>query len=105
MRGQREAILEIAQRHHATNARVIGSVARRESDERSDVDFMVDMDQKRTLNGLAYFGELDDLVNDLARLPGRKVDVVDAITFERNQPTSRSQVRFRKRVARDAVPL
>ena len=105
LRGQREPILAIAKRHHATNVRVIGSVARRGSDQFSDVDFMLDMDPERKLKGLAYFGELDDLVNDLAAFLGCNVDVVDAITFERNRPMLRSQVTFRERVSRDAVAL
>src|SRR5262245_50628952 len=44
VRGQREAILRAATRHGARNVRVFGSVARGDADERSDVDFLVDLD-------------------------------------------------------------
>ena len=38
----REALLEIVQRHGATNPRVFGSVARGQDDEESDLDLLVD---------------------------------------------------------------
>lgn len=67
---KRTAILDLAQRHGARNVRVFGSVARGENTERSDVDFLVDMEPGRTLFDLAGF------VADLQDLLGLRVDVV-----------------------------
>ena len=46
---KREAIHRIATTYGARNVRVFGSVARGEADERSDVDFLVDMEPGRSL--------------------------------------------------------
>ena len=51
--------------------RVFGSVARGEADERSDVDFLVEMERKAEPPG-----DLGGLVMDLQDLLGRRVDVV-----------------------------
>src|SRR5712691_725606 len=40
----RREILEMAGRHHATNVRVFGSVARGQDTDRSDIDLLVDME-------------------------------------------------------------
>jgi predicted nucleotidyltransferase len=61
LRGRRDEILELAARYGASNVRVFGSVARGEADERSDVDFLVDMDEGRTLFDMgALFMDLQD---------------------------------------------
>ncbi len=44
LREKREEILHIAAKYGARNVRVFGSLARGEADERSDVDFLVEMD-------------------------------------------------------------
>ena len=44
IREKRQAILEIAERHGAKNIRVFGSVARGESTEKSDVDFLIEVE-------------------------------------------------------------
>jgi uncharacterized protein len=49
LRARRDEILDLAARYGASNVRVFGSVARGEADERSDVDFLVDMDEGRSL--------------------------------------------------------
>lgn len=50
LRGQqREAILALGLTHGARNIRVFGSVARGESDDSSDVDFLVEFESGRTL--------------------------------------------------------
>jgi len=43
LQDKREEILKIAARHGACNVRVFGSVARGESTEDSDVDFLIDL--------------------------------------------------------------
>lgn len=68
----RQRILEIASEHGATNVRIFGSVARGDDRTGSDVDLLVEMDERRTL--------LDQvrLQRELSRLLGVEVDVVSA---------------------------
>ncbi len=90
VRDKRDEILRAAARHGASNVRVFGSVARREVDDQSDIDFLVEMDPGRSLfdlGGLQY--ELEQLLN-------HPVDVVS----ERGL-----KMRMRDRVLREAVPL
>src|SRR5439155_6803112 len=70
LRERRHEILEIAGRHGASNIRVFGSVARGDADERSDVDFVVDLEQGRSLF------DLGALLMDLQDALGCEVDVV-----------------------------
>jgi uncharacterized protein len=67
---KREAILEIAARHGASNVRVFGSVARGEAGSDSDIDFLVDLEPGRSLLDHAA------LLVDLEDLLGCDVDVV-----------------------------
>lgn len=90
LRRKRNEIFRLAARHGATNLRVFGSVARGEDDERSDVDFLVEMATGRSLL------DLGGLLVDLEELLGRRVDVVT----EKGLRT-----RIRDRVLREAVPL
>jgi predicted nucleotidyltransferase len=55
----REELLTLAARHGASNARVFGSLARGDADDASDVDFLVDFEEGRSLLDLA--GLLVDL--------------------------------------------
>lgn len=87
---QREAILQIARRHGAKNVRVFGSVSRGEARPDSDVDFLVDLDEGRSLL------DLGGLLMDLQTLLGCPVDVV---TEKGLRP------RIRERVLREAMPL
>jgi predicted nucleotidyltransferase len=90
LRGRRAEILRLATLHGAANVRVFGSLARGEADERSDVDFLVDMRTGRSLL------DLGGLLEDLRELLRRPVDVV----------TERGlKARIRDRVLREAVPL
>jgi predicted nucleotidyltransferase len=91
--------------HHATNVRVIGSAARGDSDELSDIDLMVDMDPSHQLNGFAYFGELDRLEKELTALLQCDVDVVDAAGILANAQLLASSVHVRDNIMRDAVVL
>lgn len=87
---KRTAILEAAERHGARNVRIFGSVARGEDDEKSDLDFLVEMEPGRSLLDHAA------LLLDLEKLLGRKVDVLS----ERGM-----KARMRERVLSEARPL
>jgi len=80
----------MASRHGARNVRIFGSVARGDDDERSDLDFLVEMEPGRSL--LDHAG----LLLDLEALLGCKVDVLS----EKGIKT-----RMRERVLREARPL
>lgn len=67
---KRNDILNIAARNGAYNVRLFGSVVRGEATDKSDVDFLVDMQSGRSLLDVA------GLMIDLEKLLGRKVDVV-----------------------------
>ncbi|MBN1508150.1 MAG: nucleotidyltransferase family protein [Sedimentisphaerales bacterium] len=67
---KRNAILQIAATHGATSISVFGSVARGEADVGSDVDFLVELEDGRSLF------DLGGLLMDLQTLLGRNVDVV-----------------------------
>jgi uncharacterized protein len=87
---KRQEILKIAAKHGAYNVRIFGSVARGEADEASDVDFLVEMEQGRSLM------DLGGLLMDLQELLGHQVDVV----------TERGlRPRIRERVLGEAVPV
>jgi len=87
---RRDQILRLAARRGARNVRVFGSVARGDSDEHSDVDFLVEMEPGRTLF------DLSGLLADLEALLQSRVDVV---TEKGLRP------RIRERVLGEAVPL
>jgi predicted nucleotidyltransferase len=86
----RTAILETARGHGARNVRIFGSVARGEEDEKSDLDFLVEMEPGRSLLDHAA------LLLDMEKLLGRKVDVLSEKGIK---------ARIRERVLRDARPL
>jgi uncharacterized protein len=82
--------LRLATQYGAANVRIFGSVARKEADQDSDIDFLVDMEPGRSLLDLGgLLMELNDLLD-------RSVDVV----------TERGlKERLRERVLHEAVPL
>jgi uncharacterized protein len=87
---KRQDVLRIAGKYGAHRIRVFGSVARGEADDRSDVDFLVDLDPGRSLL------DLGGLQFELEALLGCPVDVV----------TERGlKARIRERVLREAVPV
>jgi predicted nucleotidyltransferase len=88
--GLREEILALAARHGASNVRVFGSVARGDADAASDVDFLVDFEDGRSLLDLAC------LLVDLEDLLGLRVDVV-------TEPGLKA--RIRQRVLAEAVAV
>ena len=87
---RRDEILKLAAKRGAKNVRVFGSVARGDSDERSDVDFLVEMEPGRTLF------DLSGLLLDLEAVLHAPVDVV---TEKGLRP------RVRERVLAEDVPL
>jgi len=70
LRRVRREIRSICRRHGARRPRVVGSVARGEATEASDVDLLVDLDRGRTLFDVAA------LHDDLVDLLQRDVDVI-----------------------------
>jgi predicted nucleotidyltransferase len=87
---KREEIVLVAARHGARDIRLFGSVARGEAGPDSDVDFLVEMEQGRSL--------LDriNLRLELERLLGCRVDVVSEKAL---------RTRILGRVLAEAVPL
>ena len=90
LRGEREEILRIAAKHGARNVRVFGSIARGESGQDSDVDFLVELDSGRSLL------DLGGLLMDLREFLDLDVDVVTEKGLKK---------RIRPRVLQEAVPL
>jgi predicted nucleotidyltransferase len=70
LKQKRNEILDIAAKYGINNIKVFGSVARGESNQGSDIDFLVNFEEGRTLFDLIGFK------NDLEELLSSKVDVV-----------------------------
>jgi predicted nucleotidyltransferase len=83
-------ILRLAERYHASDVRVFGSVVRGGNTQASDVDVLV-----KTRPGCSLL-DLGGLLEDLQELLGCRVDLV---TEDGLKP------RLRARVLREAVPL
>ncbi len=83
-------MIETAERRHAHNVRVFGSVARGDDHASSDIDLLVDLDDDVSLIGLA------GLRRELTELLGVPVDVV---------PAAGLKPRIRDRVHAEAIPL
>jgi len=90
LQAKRDAILQLATQYGARNVRVFGSVARQEADTQSDIDFLVDMEQGRSLF------DLGGLLMELQTLLGCRVDIV-------TEKGLRS--RIRQRVLDEAISL
>jgi predicted nucleotidyltransferase len=89
-RNSRDQIIRLAAECGAGNVRVFGSVARGETDSRSDVDLLVDLEPGRSLLDLA---RLQRKLEELLAIP---VDVVSSRGL---------RDRVRETVLRDALPL
>ena len=87
---QRDQILVLAAKYGAFNVRVFGSVARGEADSKSDVDFLVDLEDGRSLF------DLGGLLMELQKLLGRNVDVVT---------TAGLRPRIKDHVIKEAISL
>jgi len=90
LRGKRDEILRVAERHGARNVRVFGSAAREEAGEDSDLDFLVEF-----APGTSLF-EHAAMIAELEELLGRGVDVA---------PEKTLKPRIRDRILREAIPL
>lgn len=90
LRIKRGEILDIAARYGAHKVRVFGSVARAEADERSDIDFLVEMEPGRSLF------DLGGLQSELEAALGHPVDVVTEKGLK---------ARIRGRVLNEAIPV
>jgi len=90
IRARRQEILRLAETHGARNVRVFGSIVRGEADEKSDVDFLVELEPGRSLL------DLGGLLVDLQALLHCDVDVVTVKGLRE---------RIRPRVLREAVSL
>ena len=90
LRGEkRTAILQLGEKHGARSIRVFGSVARGDSRPASDVDFLVDFEEGRTLF-------------DLIRL---RLALKDLLQTDVEVVTPRSLRYLRERVLAEARPL
>ncbi len=90
LRAYRDEIIAIAQSCHAPNIRVFGSVARGESTDNSDVDFLVDVAPEQSVIDLIR------LIQSLSDLLGCKVDVAQSTALN---PLMRDEV------LKDAISL
>jgi len=90
LKAKREEILRIARKHGVRSIRVFGSVARGEADEKSDVDFLIEVTGPTT----PWFP--GGLVADLEQLLRRRVDVVEPEGLY--QP-------LREQILKEAIPL
>lgn len=70
LKQKRDDILKIASRYGARKVRVFDSVVRGEAGPDSDVDFLIDLEEGRSLM------DLGGLLMDLQKLLGRNVDIV-----------------------------
>lgn len=83
-------ILAVARKYGASQVRVFGSVARGVADEKSDIDFLVELEPGRSLF------DLGGLLSELQALLGRPVDVITPAGL---------RPRIRDRVLKEAIPL
>lgn len=90
LQSKRDDILRLAAHYGASNVRAFGSVARGEDDDKSDIDFLVDLEPGRSLL------DLGGLLMDLRELLDCPVDVFTGPTLK---------ARIRDRALREAVPV
>ena len=91
LNSKREEIISIAAKHGAFNVRIFGSVARKQADRDSDIDFLVDYNVDRIS---PWFPA--GLVLDLEKILGRKVDIATESALKE---------RIRQRVIDEAILL
>ncbi|GCE74984.1 nucleotidyltransferase domain-containing protein [Cellulomonas biazotea] len=89
LRLHRPEIADAIARHHGSDAHVVGSVARGDDDLDSDLDLMVTF-----APGTDLF-DLMDLIDELERITGVRVDIL----------SSRGRGAVLEAARRDAVPL
>ncbi|HPG41431.1 MAG TPA: nucleotidyltransferase family protein [bacterium] len=83
---KRNEIIHIAARHGASHVRLIGSVARNEGTEQSDIDFLVRFEPNRSLfDHISLIQELEALLNckvDVASEAGLRERVRETVEVE-----------------------
>ncbi len=87
---QKDEILATADRYHAVNVRLFGSVARGDASEESDIDLLVDF-----LPGSTLLDQVA-LIQELSTKLGRKVDVVSSRALNKH---------LRQRILKESVNL
>lgn len=87
---KKQEILRIAKEHGVIRIRTFGSVVRGEATGKSDIDFLIQLQEGRSLLDLIGFKQ------DLEELFGRKVDVVSE---------GGVSPYLKDRIFREAVPL
>ena len=90
LRKEREHIKKIAQKHGTGNIRVFGSISRGEEGPDSDIDFLIDFEEDRSLFDLV------GLKLELEEFLGHKVDLVTENAMHRL---------ISAKVKKEAVPL
>ena len=87
-------LMEIAERHGISRIYVFGSVARGEDTAKSDVDFLVEMEEGASLFGVAGFSY------EVEKLFGVRVDVVPLAVLPQVKDRE-----FAQSIQREAVSL
>ncbi|MCC6800898.1 MAG: hypothetical protein DCC55_35645 [Chloroflexi bacterium] len=87
---KRQAVIDLAAKHGASNVRVVGSVARGQARPDSDVDLLMTIPSPRSVFDLV------GLWLDMKDLLGREVSLI---------PDSAPDREFMRSVLEDAVPL
>ena len=82
---RRDELLEVARRHRGRSISVFGSVARREEQPGSDIDFLVEFEPRSSLSDLIH------LQDELEALLGRPVDVVSSGGLKERDETIRRE--------------
>ncbi len=90
LKTKREEVLHLAAQHGARNLRIFGSAARGDAGPSSDVDFLVELEEGRSLLDLV------GLWQDLEKLLERPVDIVEPEGLHWY---------IRDKVLKEAVPL
>jgi predicted nucleotidyltransferase len=87
-------LIQIAQKHGISKIYVFGSVARGDSTDQSDIDFLVEMQEGASLFGVGGFNFESE------KLLGIRVDVVPLSTLSRV-----SDQKFVRNIQKEAIPL
>jgi len=90
VKAKRDQILSAARRHGASRVRLFGSAARGDDTAASDLDFVVELEEGRSLL------DLGGMQSDLERIMGCSVDVVTEKGL---------RDRIRTRVLSESIPL
>lgn len=90
LKKKRVQILQIAEKHGASNLRIFGSVAKGKARQSSDLDILIELEPGKSLLDHAA------LLQELEKLLGCKVDVVTEKGLKE---------RIREQVLQEAVPL